>query len=89
MFDLTVLSGFDIRIQSFDVNITSLAGENAIVFRLITGLAACSGYETDASAWTLAGTASVASKGLDVPTPRFRRRVYAFCRADLRPIYHG
>ena len=67
MFNVTALSADDIVIHSFDVNITSASGENASI-SVYYRLGGYAGYETNASDWTLAGTTSVVSSGLNTPT---------------------
>ena len=68
MFNLTVLSANDVVINSFDVNINSDLHENTSV-SVYYRLGGYSGYEANASAWTLVGTTSVATNGINVPTP--------------------
>jgi hypothetical protein len=63
MFDITVANA--LTIQSFDVNLASnLTKDIFIYYKTGTWV----GFDTNASAWTLLGSASVTSAGNDIPT---------------------
>ena len=65
MFDLNVLN--DVTINSFDINMNAGTTDDVEVY-FKTGTHV--GFETDASAWTLLGTATgITSNGDDVATP--------------------
>ena len=63
MFDLTALTG-NITIESFDINI-----DNSVDVEVYYKAGSYIGFETDASAWTLLGSAYCVSNGLNVPSP--------------------
>ena len=66
MFDVTVLSATDdLSIDSFDISITG----DPIGVNVYYREGGYSGYETNESAWTLAGSATVTPQGIGNPTP--------------------
>lgn len=66
-FDLEVVGGDDLVVNSWDINLDSgFTGDVSVWFRDGT----FAGFETSAAGWTLLGTAvGVVSAGNDVPTP--------------------
>ena len=67
MFNVTVLASVDIRIDSFDINLHEAAEASLVSAYYRPG--GYEGYESDANAWTFAGSADVISQGQDNPTP--------------------
>ncbi len=63
MIDVTALNS-DITIESFDVNI-----DNATTMEVWYKEGSFIGFETNASAWTLLGSTTISSNGVDVPSP--------------------
>ena len=64
IFTVSVTS--DVTIHSFDINSSSTA---AFTVDIYYRLGSYTGFETDPTAWTLGGTASVTSNGADIATP--------------------
>lgn len=66
MFDIT--PNVDMTIECLDVNVSSSAGSTVTV-SLWYKLDTCVGFDMDQNAWTLIGTATGSSAGMDNPTP--------------------
>ncbi|HPF86573.1 MAG TPA: hypothetical protein PK537_00800 [Candidatus Limiplasma sp.] len=64
MFDVEVLSSSDVSITAFDVNIQTGITTVYVYYREGSYV----GYETNSSAWTLAGSAAVSGMGENNPT---------------------
>jgi len=64
MFDITAIN--DITINSFDVNMNSGITETVEIYYKTGSYV---GFETNAGAWTLLGSTTVASAGINIPTP--------------------
>jgi len=67
MFDITVLSGGNVEITSFDVNLETF--EIPLKVSVYYREGSYVGYEADSSAWTLAGSDTVTAQGEGNPTP--------------------
>ncbi len=65
MFNITVLASADIQIDSFDINLNDPGKTCTVSVYYREG--GYEGYESDAGAWTLAGSAEVISQGTDNP----------------------
>jgi hypothetical protein len=63
MVDVTALTG-NITIESFDVNI-----DGSVTMEVWYKPGSYVGFETNAGAWTLLGSANIVSNGANVPTP--------------------
>ncbi|PHI19901.1 hypothetical protein CEQ90_10135 [Lewinellaceae bacterium SD302] len=68
MFDLENVSADPILITSFEVNVESAVGE-MLDLQVWTTPGTFNGVQNDASQWTSLGSATVAGKGVDNPTP--------------------
>lgn len=66
MFDIT--PNVDLTIECLDVHVSSPTG-SAVTVSLWYKLDTCVGFDMDQNAWTLIGTATGSSRGLDNPTP--------------------
>ncbi len=66
MFNVTVLASMDVRLDSFDINLDEPGTTSTVSVYYRQG--GYEGYESDAGAWTFAGSADVISRGQDYPT---------------------
>jgi len=67
-FDVTVLAGGGLQIQSFDSNCTAAAG-TSVTLDVYTTPGTSIGVQTNMAAWTLQGSATAPSLGQNMPTP--------------------